>query len=135
MTRHSINHAVARALAAVYLLIAAGPGVALVLCVDADGRQGIESGLAPDCCAKRLQGALQGISRGEHSCDCVDMPLVLKTTLATKSQAEPHPPIAHALLLPPLLSAIAPTRYTLGVPILRGPPADVASLRSVILLL
>lgn len=133
--RHFPHHAFARLLAAVYLFVAAGPGVALVLCVDADGRQGIESALAPDCCAKRQPGASQRISHEEHSCDCVDTPLVLKATAKIASQADIHPPLVDVVLLQPRLSLLAASGPTLWAPTLRGPPADVTALRSVILLL
>ncbi len=108
MRRRSFHRTVARALAAAYLLVAAGPAVALVFCVGADGHQSIESALAEDCCAKLPQApAAAAMSRSERPCDCTDTPLVFKARLQSEAHADGSLPPAPAIALPTPVSTLS----------------------------
>jgi hypothetical protein len=72
---------VAQTLAALYLVFAAGPAVALVLCVEPDGRQDIESALAHDCCGA---ASAADSAYADGRCHCTDTPLLQKATLESK---------------------------------------------------
>jgi hypothetical protein len=134
MRRRSFHRTVARTLAAAYLLVAAGPAVALVFCVGADGHQSIESALAEDCCAKTAHETTAEVSPSEHACDCTDTPHLYKATMS-KNHADGTLPPASFVVLPRLLSSFSSLAN--GAPVERAIAhrSSVPSvLRSVILL-
>lgn len=136
MRRRAFHRTVARTLAAAYLLVAAGPAVALVFCVGADGHQSIESALAEDCCEKSGHATASEVTPAEHSCDCTDTPLLFKATLQSKDRADGA--VSHAstlgLTLPRLSFSSLPSLASVERAALDRAPAP-SVLRSVVLIL
>ena len=111
------------------LTFSTGATCGLMLCVEPDGRGGIESVFSRDCCAE----AQAEFAADRIACDCTDIPLL--TSAATVVGSSRGPIVPGVAPLPVQRALRAPSRKEHRVPLVSelGRDFGVAGRRSVVL--